>query len=129
MRPPPPASPVRDAWVVLPAALVLLLVLTSFTLLTYRNGVRAPATPTNFAGQTGAFESAVANLVSPGERHLVVSAGSFGERWEAMTTAFGVTGTAVPSSTDVAESPPTRCTVMRCVRRAGGCCPSTGNHI
>ena len=38
---------------------------------------------------TGAFESAVANLVSPGERHLVVSAGSFGERWVAMTTAFG----------------------------------------
>jgi signal transduction histidine kinase len=30
---------VRDAWVVLPAALVLLLVLTSFTLLTYRSGV------------------------------------------------------------------------------------------
>jgi aspartate aminotransferase-like enzyme len=38
---------------------------------------------------TGAFESAVANLVSPGEPHLVVSAGSFGERWEAMTKAFG----------------------------------------
>ena len=38
---------------------------------------------------TGAFESAVANLVSPGERHLVVSAGSFGERWIAMTTAYG----------------------------------------
>ncbi len=41
------------------------------------------------ASGTGAFESAVANLVSPGERHLVVSAGSFGERWIAMTTAFG----------------------------------------
>ncbi len=38
---------------------------------------------------TGAFESAVSNLVSPGERHLVVSAGSFGERWVAMTTSFG----------------------------------------
>src|SRR5213083_936112 len=38
---------------------------------------------------TGAFESAVANLVSPGEPHLVVSAGAFGERWEAMVTAFG----------------------------------------
>jgi aspartate aminotransferase-like enzyme len=38
---------------------------------------------------TGAFESAVANLVSPGEPHLVVSAGSFGERWVGMTTAFG----------------------------------------
>ena len=41
------------------------------------------------ASGTGAFESAVANLVSPGEAHLVVSAGSFGERWVAMTTAFG----------------------------------------
>jgi serine---pyruvate transaminase len=38
---------------------------------------------------TGAFESAVVNLVSPGERHLVVSAGSFGERWIAMTKAYG----------------------------------------
>jgi serine---pyruvate transaminase len=38
---------------------------------------------------TGAFESAVSNLVSPGEAHLVVSAGSFGERWAAMTTAYG----------------------------------------
>jgi len=41
------------------------------------------------ASGTGAFESAVANLVSPGEPHLVVSAGSFGERWVAMTAAFG----------------------------------------
>jgi len=39
---------------------------------------------------TGAFESAVANLTSPGDRALVVSAGSFGERWAALTTAFGV---------------------------------------
>ena len=30
---------------------------------------------------TGAFESAYANLVSPGDRVLVVSAGNFGERW------------------------------------------------
>jgi aspartate aminotransferase-like enzyme len=41
------------------------------------------------ASGTGAFESAVANLVSPGEPHLVVSAGSFGERWAAMTRAYG----------------------------------------
>jgi aspartate aminotransferase-like enzyme len=38
---------------------------------------------------TGAFESAVANLTSPGERSVVVSAGSFGERWAAMTKAYG----------------------------------------
>jgi len=37
---------------------------------------------------TGAFESAVANLTSPGERVLVLSAGSFGERWAAMAKAF-----------------------------------------
>ena len=41
------------------------------------------------ASGTGAFESAVANLVTPGERHLVVSAGNFGERWVSLTTAYG----------------------------------------
>jgi aspartate aminotransferase-like enzyme len=41
------------------------------------------------ASGTGAFESAVANLVSPAEPHLVVSAGNFGERWVSMVTAFG----------------------------------------
>jgi len=40
------------------------------------------------ASGTGAFESAVANLVSPGEPHLVVSAGNFGERWVSMLTAY-----------------------------------------
>src|SRR5256884_1125135 len=38
---------------------------------------------------TGAFESAVANLTSPGDRQLVLSAGNFGERWAAMVKAFG----------------------------------------
>jgi serine---pyruvate transaminase len=38
---------------------------------------------------TGAFESAVANLVSPGDPHLVVSAGNFGERWASMTAGYG----------------------------------------
>jgi aspartate aminotransferase-like enzyme len=38
---------------------------------------------------TGAMESAVANLCSPGERVVVVSAGAFGERWRALTTAYG----------------------------------------
>src|ERR1700740_3637980 len=44
------------------------------------------------ASGTGAFESAVQNLVSPGEPHLVVSAGNFGERWVAMTGAYGAEG-------------------------------------
>ena len=38
---------------------------------------------------TGAFESAVQNLVTRGDRHLVVSAGNFGERWAALTAAYG----------------------------------------
>src|ERR671935_2665901 len=38
---------------------------------------------------TGAFESAVANLTSPGDRQLVLSAGNFGERWAAMARAYG----------------------------------------
>jgi aspartate aminotransferase-like enzyme len=41
------------------------------------------------ASGTGAFESAVAHLVTPGESHLVVSAGNFGERWVSMITAYG----------------------------------------
>jgi serine---pyruvate transaminase len=39
---------------------------------------------------TGAFESAVANLTSFGDRQLVLSAGNFGERWAGMAKAFGV---------------------------------------
>ena len=38
---------------------------------------------------TGAFESAVVNLLSPGDRVLAVSQGEFGERWQKMATAFG----------------------------------------
>ena len=38
---------------------------------------------------TGAFESAIANLVSPGDRVLAVTAGSFGERWASMARQYG----------------------------------------
>jgi serine---pyruvate transaminase len=38
---------------------------------------------------TGAFESAIVNLLSPGQRVLAVSQGEFGERWQAMARAFG----------------------------------------
>jgi len=41
------------------------------------------------ASGTGAFESAIASLTVPGERAVVVSAGSFGERWAEMATIFG----------------------------------------
>jgi aspartate aminotransferase-like enzyme len=38
---------------------------------------------------TGAFESAFANLLSPGERALVVSHGEFGSRWQKLGAAYG----------------------------------------
>jgi aspartate aminotransferase-like enzyme len=41
------------------------------------------------ASGTGAMESAVANLVSPGDPVLVISAGSFGDRWNALAKAYG----------------------------------------
>jgi len=41
------------------------------------------------ASGTGAMESAVANLCSPGDRVLVVSAGNFGERWLKLAASYG----------------------------------------
>jgi aspartate aminotransferase-like enzyme len=41
------------------------------------------------ASGTGAFESAIVNLLSPGDRVLAVSQGEFGERWQAMARALG----------------------------------------
>jgi serine---pyruvate transaminase len=41
------------------------------------------------ASGTGAFESAVVNLLSPGDRVLCVTAGAFGDRWIAMAKAYG----------------------------------------
>jgi aspartate aminotransferase-like enzyme len=38
---------------------------------------------------TGLLESAIANLVSPGDRVLSVSAGHFGERWAEIARAYG----------------------------------------
>ncbi|MBA3348141.1 MAG: alanine--glyoxylate aminotransferase family protein [Actinobacteria bacterium] len=38
---------------------------------------------------TGAFESAIVNLCSPGDRVLAVSAGNFGERWAEMARGYG----------------------------------------
>jgi aspartate aminotransferase-like enzyme len=42
------------------------------------------------ASGSAAFESAVVNLLSPGERVLAVMAGAFGERWAALARAYGV---------------------------------------
>jgi len=40
---------------------------------------------------TGAMEAAVSNLHSPGEKVLAVVAGKFGERWEELAKAYGLT--------------------------------------
>ena len=52
------------------------------------------------ASGSGAFESAVVNLLSPGERVLVVSAGEFGERWARLAprTARTSTSSATPGA-------------------------------
>ena len=39
---------------------------------------------------TGAYESAFVNLLSPGEKALVVSHGEFGSRWQKLGAALGV---------------------------------------
>jgi aspartate aminotransferase-like enzyme len=59
---------------------------------------------------TGAMESVVANLCSPGEPVLVVSAGYFGERWASIAAAFGAevdhlryAWGEIPSPDDVAD--------------------------
>jgi len=41
------------------------------------------------ASGTGAFESTIANLLSPGEKVVAVSHGEFGTRWQRMAAAFG----------------------------------------
>jgi aspartate aminotransferase-like enzyme len=41
------------------------------------------------ASGSGAFESAIVNVLSPGERVLVETAGAFGDRWCSMASAFG----------------------------------------
>ena len=43
------------------------------------------------ASGSGAMESAVCNLTSPGEEVIVVVGGTFAERWAHIATAFGVT--------------------------------------
>lgn len=42
------------------------------------------------ASGTGAFEGALVNLFSPGDRVLVVNNGNFGNRWVKMSQAFGL---------------------------------------
>src|SRR5438105_6147281 len=44
---------------------------------------------------TGAMEAAVANLTSPGDKVLVLTAGKFGERWLEIARAYGCSADAV----------------------------------
>jgi aspartate aminotransferase-like enzyme len=46
---------------------------------------------------TGAMEGSVSNLVSPGERILVGTAGKFGERWLGLAQAYGIEAVKVES--------------------------------
>jgi aspartate aminotransferase-like enzyme len=55
------------------------------------------------ASGTGAFESAVANLLSPGHRVLAVSQGEFGERWQKVAAAYGAE--VIPLAYEWGETP------------------------
>ena len=44
---------------------------------------------------TGAMEGAVSNLLSPGDRVLIGTAGKFGERWVQIAKAYGIESTVV----------------------------------
>jgi aspartate aminotransferase-like enzyme len=57
------------------------------------------------ASGTGAMEAAVSNLFSEGDKVLVVSAGKFGERWAALTRAFGLDVAVVEAPYGDAVSP------------------------
>jgi len=45
---------------------------------------------------TGAMETAVCNLLSPGDQAIVILGGKFAERWQELCQAFGVQVSAVP---------------------------------
>jgi aspartate aminotransferase-like enzyme len=48
------------------------------------------------SSSTGAMESAVANLLSPGERALVIGGGKFGERWGELCEAYNIDFDLIP---------------------------------
>ena len=69
------------------------------------------------ASGTGGMESAVSNLMRPGDRVVVVSAGFFGERWAAMARNFG--GDVDEIAYDWGEAPPPEDLAAR-LRELGG---------
>jgi len=52
-------------------------------------GTRNPVVLMSSSG-TGAMEASVANLTSPGDKVLVLTAGKFGERWHALAKAYSL---------------------------------------
>jgi aspartate aminotransferase-like enzyme len=59
---------------------------------------------------TGAMEGAISNLLSPGDRALVGTAGKFGERWLMLAESFGIQAVKV-------ESPYGQCVNMQEMRQ------------
>src|SRR5215813_833050 len=56
------------------------------------------------ASGTGSMEAAVVNTLSPGDTVLVLRAGKFGERWEEICAAYGIT--VVPITAPFGETVP-----------------------
>ena len=54
---------------------------------------------------TGAMEAAVVNLLSPGDEAIVVLGGKFGERWEHVCKAYGITALTLPVAYGEAVDP------------------------
>ena len=54
---------------------------------------------------TGAMEAACCNLLSPGERAIVILGGKFAERWQHLAQAFGASVTTVPVAYGEAVDP------------------------
>jgi aspartate aminotransferase-like enzyme len=54
---------------------------------------------------TGAMEAAVGNLLSPGDRAIVVLGGKFAERWQHLCKVFGIAVTTIPLANGEAVDP------------------------
>jgi aspartate aminotransferase-like enzyme len=54
---------------------------------------------------TGAMEAAVANLLSPGDRAVVILGGKFGERWLALCQGYGIEAVTIPVASGEAVDP------------------------
>jgi serine---pyruvate transaminase len=70
------------------------------------------------ASGTGAMESAVANLVVPGEPAVVCTAGKFGDRWKELCDAYGVATIEVRAEWGEKVDPPRLDDALRGLDRA-----------